>query len=131
MKVIINKMEGLEVNTQITVLDKAGEGGASHHYYVTAPQSAYTPAIPEGYQRKDDFALIHFQEGPVQANGINGCQVEDLLLICIDRLTSFQAGPYPCDENSKALALCQAALSALNRRTADRAARGVEGRDKA
>ena len=48
----------------------------------------------------------------------------------IDRLRSFQAGPFPSDENSIALIHCGVALDALKSRTRNRLARGVEGQTK-
>lgn len=71
--------------------------------------------------------LIKFQHGPVQETGVNGCQNEDLLSIVIHRLGQFQMGMFPCDENSQALACLRDAMYWLEKRTADRKKRGVEG----
>ena len=57
----------------------------------------------------------------------NGITQEALLAIVIDRLRSFQAGPFPTDENEDALIHCQEALNFLKLRTKKRLARGVEG----
>lgn len=53
---------------------------------------------------------------------------EALLAIVIDRLRSFQAGPFPSPFNATALVRCQDALRLLQQRTRDRIARGVEGK---
>ncbi len=45
----------------------------------------------------------------------------------IDRLKSFQAGPYSSAYNAHALDACKDALGWLQQRTRDRLARGVEG----
>ena len=58
---------------------------------------------------------------------VNGVTQEALLAIVIDRLRSFQAGPFACDENGEALDYCGYALAALQKRTLARIARGVEG----
>jgi len=66
-----------------------------------------------------------FQCGPVREFGVNGCQIEDVLTVLIDRLEAFQGGQYPSREGSIALMKMQEALMWLNRRTADRKERGV------
>ncbi len=58
----------------------------------------------------------------------NGVTNEVLLAIVIDRLEGFQAGPFACDENARALNFCEFALDELHRRTRDRSARGVENK---
>jgi hypothetical protein len=60
----------------------------------------------------------------------NGIFIEDLLQICAHRLECFQAGDFACAENGKALAAVKDALKWLNRRTADRQARSVEGKSE-
>lgn len=53
----------------------------------------------------DDAVLaeIHFQQGPIKEDGINGVNNEDLILMVIDRLENFQSGPFACRENDMAL----------------------------
>lgn len=75
----------------------------------------------------DILTKIDFQNGPIKENGVNGCQNEDLIAIIIDRLQGFQTGEFPCRENSIAITKLQEALMWLEKRTADRKARGVEG----
>lgn len=103
----------------IQVLDEPGQGGACHHYIVAADTS---PAIR--------MCEIRFQNGPIQEVGVNGVQQEDLLAIVIDRLITFQAGPFANSYNASALEHSQIALKALQQRTVDRLARGVEGSNK-
>ena len=74
---------------------------------------------------------VLFQNGPIQTAGVNGITQEVLLAIVIDRLRSFQAGPFPCDENAEALGYCEMALDFLKERTKMRLARGVEGKSEA
>ena len=97
----------------ITVLDEPGHGGACHAYSIEWP--------------KYGNLHIHFQNGPIQEHGVNGVTQEALLAIVIDRLRSFQAGPYACRENAIALTSCEEALMWLQNRTRGRIARGVEG----
>ena len=121
--------DGIDANTQVTVLDNPTHGGASHHYLITKAKSGSTPA-PVRATLNGDFALIHFQDGPIRACGVNGCTNEDLLAIVIHRLTSFQAGPFKSMYNEAALDRVKVALALLQSRTADRVRRGVEGLDK-
>ena len=105
--------------TKVDVLDAPGAGGANHNYVVI-------PVDPD-LQNGHPFAVVNFQDGPINENGVNGCHQEDLLAIVIDRLRSFQAGEYSCRENAIALTKIEEAMMWLNKRTADRQARGVEG----
>ena len=48
--------------------------------------------------------VIQLQQGNRGPAGqTNGCRVEDLIAVCIDRLEVFQAGTLPCDENDDAI----------------------------
>lgn len=96
------------------VLDKHGDGGASHKYIVYKNSGEH-------------ISTIKFQEGPIQESGINGLTNESLLAIVEDRLKGFQSGKFACPENQKALEAVKIALSSLLNRTSDRKKRGVEG----
>ncbi len=101
------------VQLQIEVADEPGAGGANHWYEINDGRGC--------------IAKIIFQNGPIKESGVNGITQEALLAIIIDRLRSFQAGPYSCRENAIALTYCEEALMWLQRRTLDRIKRGVEG----
>lgn len=113
---------GTEHFTEVVALDEKGTGNANHEYDVR--QTA-----PEGANITEDciFAKVKFQHGAIKENGINGCQNEDLIAIVIDRLQGFQAGEFSCRENAIAITKLEEALLWLNKRTADRVKRGVEG----
>lgn len=115
-------VENDSVNHQLTieVTDDPGAGGANHAYLVTG----YTD--PNG-DKDDGDLLVGFQNGPIKEAGVNGVTQEALLAIVIDRLRSFQSGPFSCRENAIALTHCEDALMWLQRRTRARIARGVEG----
>jgi len=108
-----HKLEGLNDGLEILVLDEPGHGGASHQYAIET--SGVT------------LEVVRFQNGPIQEHGINGISGEALMAIQIDRLRSFQAGPYKCRENALALTALEEALMWLQKQTRDRIARGVEG----
>lgn len=70
---------------------------------------------------------VDFQEGPIKENGINGVCNEDLILMVLTRLNSFQESEYRCRENAVAITKLEESLMWLRKRTMDREARGVEG----
>jgi hypothetical protein len=109
----------LNSNVKIKVLDERGFGNAYHEYDIVS-------------RNEDDksFACINFQKGPLKENKVNGCFQEDLIEICIDRLRCFQSGSFACRENKLALMKLEEALMWLNKRTADRIKRGVEGKSE-
>lgn len=109
-------------NIAITVTGEHGAGGANYKYSISRNKigSAF-----------GEYGSVSFQSGPIKENGVNGCHQEDLLAIVIDRLQSFQEGPYPCRENAIALTKCQEAMHWLNHRAQNRTKRGSEGRNKA
>lgn len=127
------------VQLTINVLDEPGQGGACHDYQIQASykkgEKAPMPHHMEDSVIKIDadgntvltLGRVRFQNGPIKEYGVNGITQEALLAIVIDRLKSFQAGPYACADNEEALGHCQLALAALQRRTLARIRRGVEG----
>jgi hypothetical protein len=105
----------------ITVMDEPGAGGANHEY-----QIAYDAEI-----KGRSLCTLSFQNGGIDEVGVNGITQEALLAVCIDRLRSFQRGPYSCRENAIALTKLEEGLHWLQQRTLDRMRRGVEGRQAA
>lgn len=112
-----HKVNGLNDAIIINVIDEPGAGGANHQYEFH-------------YADNDGDAVyqhIHFQEGAIGENGINGISNEAVLAVVEDRLNSFQEGPFACRENASALTNVREAMDWLRRRTTDRCLRGVEG----
>lgn len=116
-------VEGDSANHQltITVTDEPGQGGANHKYEIA------WPAHPSEGFLHEHGCHISFQNGPIKEFGVNGVTQEALLAIVIDRLRSFQAGPFATGANHNALADCLSALNWLQQHTRDRIKRGVEG----
>jgi hypothetical protein len=85
------------------------------------------PAVETGRMDAGEFAGIRFQKGPIREAGVNGCQMEDLLAIVVDRLDGFQAGSFACPENELARGYVKQALCCLNHRTQERCRQGIEG----
>ena len=80
-------------------------------------------------EREDDQTVIdiRFQEGPITNHGANGCQIEDVLDVVIERLQEFQAGPFACQENGIAILKLEEARHWLSARNWKRQQQGVEG----
>lgn len=112
-------VEGKNHNERVFVEDEPGPGGACHHYVMEWGCDPYD-APRQG---------IWFQRGPIAENGINGVSNEQVLTILKHRLEGLATGPFPSPETDEALEHVKGALEALLRRTRDRMAREVEGRD--
>lgn len=117
-----HKVNGVNNGLLVEVIDDRSHGNASHKYLIRA-------SVPNNVKQLEPTQL-HFQNGPIAEVGVNGITHETLLAVLIDRLEGFQSGPYKCQENQAALEALQQAQSALQSRTKDRAARGVEGTHK-
>jgi hypothetical protein len=121
-------VDGDSANHQVTikVLDEPGAGGANHKYEVSWPGGI---TLDENGKNQIGVVskLIEFQNGPIKEFGVNGVTQEVLAAIIIDRLRSFQAGPFACDANEQAMSHFQIGLHLLQTRTRERIARGVEG----
>lgn len=109
----------IESETEVFAVDEKGAGNANHEYLVWAvAENSIKDICP--------LVEISFQNGTIQEAGVNGIQIEDLLVICIDRLEGFQAGNFPCQENAVALRKLEGTLLWLNRRTRDQTQRQVD-----
>ena len=127
-------VEGDSANHQLTieVTDEPGQGGANHRYEIAGFDLASNQSRLPNEQYDAQFkTTIVFQNGPIKEFGVNGITQEALLAIVIDRLRSFQAGPFACEDNAIAQEHCEMALMRLQRRTRERIKRGVEGTHQA
>ena len=116
---------------KIEVWDDPGAGGANHYYYITGFDIDKNPSYAVIGTPETECGMILFQNGPIKEAGVNGVTQEALLAIVIDRLRSFQEGPYHSIMNRKALHCCEEALDWLKIRTKERLFRGVEGKTEA
>jgi hypothetical protein len=114
-EITTHKVNGLNDQLRIRVMDEPGVAGACHRYCI------------ELRMNPNAFLMVTFQEEPIGERGVNGVSNEALLAIVRDRLEGFQAGPYACVENEDALGAIKDAMLALARRTQARLDRGVEG----
>lgn len=86
---------------------------------------------PAGGWAKADGIRIEWQNGPLAVDGVrldpNGAFVETVIAIAKSRLDYYQTSRFASEYNAKAIRHLEAALKALQERTADREARNVEG----
>lgn len=71
--------------------------------------------------------FVDFYEKAVEGDDVPGTTIEEMLRVSIARLKILNAR-FSCRENSIAITKMEEALMWLNARTADRIARGVEGK---
>jgi len=77
----------------------------------------------------NDYITVMWQNGTIPDVGRNGCQVEEVLEVCLSRLRHLN-DQQDCRENSIAITKIQEAIMWLNQRTRDREERKVEGTHK-
>ena len=79
------------------------------------------------YVRHDKNSLAFtLQNGPVKENGVNGCQVEDIVAVAKHIVEQLNV-KFPCRENAMMITKLDEAIMWSKKRTADREARNVEG----
>lgn len=96
---------------------------APHHFIVTKTYGSDKPI----HLKNDKISEVHFQEGPIKENGVNGVANEDLIAMVITRLEHFQSSEFRCRENDVAITKLEEALLWLRKRTMGREKRGIEG----
>src|SRR3990167_1638457 len=88
------------------------------------------------YSNEDDkegtqkFQTITFYRMNPDGSYENGTTLEEMLRVSFERL-SFLNSKFPCEENEEAMKHIEEAKKSLDKRTADRKARGVEGKHEA
>lgn len=97
--------------------------------YREKKSSFHAPHLFTVTSAEDDktLAVIHFQEGALNVAGVNGVMNEDLLVMILTRLQSFQDSEFACKENAMAITKIEEALLWLRKRTMGREKRGVLG----
>ena len=129
-------VDGLGLNDLITIEADARDpdaGGASHCYVARMDVSGTATAIDGGCtgMASDPVAVVRFQHGPRMADGsMAGCTNAVLIAIMLDRLRSFQAGPFSCRENALAITKLEEALHWMEARARVRRRQGVLGKHR-
>ena len=102
---------------KVIAVDEKGNGNAHHRYRVEWDINGYVGANE-----------IQFQNGARKESGsISGVLDNDLLEIVKDRISSFQSGPFPSEENEQVLHHVEQALYWMNERVENRIKRNVLG----
>ena len=123
-------VNGLNKELIVIVHDPPGQGNACHRYQIRPRELSTFDATTDPKRASRLMRAccdIEFQNGPIHEAGVNGISNEVLLAIVCHRLEGFQAGPYACETNQRALGNVIAAMDALHERTKERVSRGVEG----
>jgi hypothetical protein len=128
-EITTHKVNGCNDKLRIEARDEPGSGGANHLYQISGFNSATNKSDPWTAAHGDPaiYSNVLFQNGPIPEVGTNGVTHEALIAIVVDRLESFQRGPFACEDNQLALDAIGMGLAHLKRRTIARLARGVEG----
>jgi len=71
------------------------------------------------------YIRVVFQSGLPRESGVNGCRVEDVIEVAMDRLEQYQNGPLACSENEEAIRNLRQAIQALDLRIRRRREQGV------
>ena len=108
-----HQLSDINTQLQVEVCDEPGPGGACHKYLVRGPFGD---------------RILDFHKGP--GGDANGVTDELLIAILQDRIGGFQAGPFACWENARALEHLDMAMHFLKHRTLDRLNRDVEGKEE-
>lgn len=86
-------------------------------------------AYPICVDHKQNMISFKIQYGPIKENGVNGCQVEDMIATCKHMIEGLNE-KFPCMENNKIIMNLDDALQWSKDRTKNREKRGVEGESK-
>lgn len=83
--------------------------------------------LPQPGASADVEWSVPWQRGPVKENGVNGVQAPEVIEQVLQYLRSVNVPPYNSRLTSLAITDLESAQNWLNRRTAEREVRGVEG----
>lgn len=82
------------------------------------------------YVRRDVNSLsFTLQSGPIKEVGVNGCQIDHIVMAVVEILKDAQI-KFPCKENASAITKFEEGLHWLEARKKNREKRGVEGTSK-
>ena len=109
---------------EVKTADLRATDGAHHAYTISVYQD-YTTGM-DGAAPVEEVTL-NFQNGGLKEVGANGITDQALIAIALDRVRSFNEGQFRCRENSMIITKLEEAMMWMEKRSNDRARRGVEG----
>lgn len=107
--------------------DYRSSDNANHKYVILVYANPLSDGVQPGPIAQCE---INFQNGGLKEVGPNGITDQALLAVVLDRLRSFNDGPYRSRENSMMITKLEEVLMWGEKRGNDRARRGVEGERK-
>jgi hypothetical protein len=75
---------------------------------------------------EDNEITFKIQQGPVKEVGVNGCQVDDMIIVAAKIIKGLNKN-FPCSHNLNAYGYLMQAVGSLLARKEDRERRNVEG----
>ena len=124
MKPMVETKHDLLTSNYTQVFEEANpQSYAPCTFEVTRKLPPNTEFNPE----TDLLSKVHFQEGPIKEQGVNGINNEDAIVMVIRRLQGFQDSQFSCRENAMAITKLEEALMWLRKRTIGREKREVVG----
>ena len=109
---------GLNESIVITADERDPNSGGASHCYIADIDGC-------------EVARVQFQHGPRKVEGSKpGMTEAAVLVVLIDRLRGFQAGPFACRENALMLTKLEEALHWTRARADERARRAVLGKNE-
>ncbi|HXG86113.1 MAG TPA: hypothetical protein VNI84_18985 [Pyrinomonadaceae bacterium] len=111
----------------VMTCDDRSSDGANHKYEITVWKNAQTS---DSNDELVEHCKLNFQNGGLKEVGANGITDQSLIAVVMDRIRGFNDGPFRCRENSMVITKLEEAMMWMEKRSNDRARRGVEGERK-
>ena len=103
------------------------------HLDSAIPKEEYLELIKSKFiihGKENNTIIFKIQDGPIKENGLNGCQVSDMVAVARHIIGELDS-KYPCNENKMTLHSLDRALEFQDLRTKNREQRNVEGTNNA
>jgi hypothetical protein len=112
---------------EVKTADLRATDGAHHKYRIEVYAGARTAHDTVEGVEAVEVCELNFQNGGLKEVGANGITDQALLAIILDRVRSFNEGQFRCRENSMIITKGEEMMMWMEKRSNDRARRGVEG----
>jgi len=109
----------------VVTADERASDNAHHKYEIRVTAADKNGCVPP--ETFVEVCQLNFQNGGLKEVGANGITDQALIAIVLDRIRSFNDGQFRCRENSMVITKLEEAMLWMEKRSNDRARRGVEG----